>query len=286
MSADPIRIEDVDIEKLSIQVPKKEPDGGRKIFNVMHNNQRLRIVMPEMKAPFGAGPGRTAETANKFSMGISFEGMNDESDKKRARRLRRAHEKAVEIDNKIETLILDMKESFWKDAKKKGITEETLRSRYKNFVRTHEDENKPDMMYLSLQPRSLKQLREPVLNKMSEEAREDWVRHFKSMPNYDFLIDDKGNAIETNIDNISEVVPWGSFVKPVIEFAYLTVVSDNVFPVWTLVHGLLSSTNHAKNFDLRRMDDSDEEDGSRDEDGEEEVEHEEGEDDNMEMADD
>ena len=54
--ADPIKVENVNINKLELRFPKKEsknPNGS--VCYVYHDNAKMRLIMPTMSAPFGAG---------------------------------------------------------------------------------------------------------------------------------------------------------------------------------------------------------------------------------------
>lgn len=248
-----ITIEEINVDKLELKPPKTEKVGGvaGKMYHVFHNNVRLRAIMPEMLAPFGAG--NSKDYPDKYSMGISFEGMDE--DTPRGRRLKRAHSKAVEIDKKILELIMENKDLLFKDAKKKGVTNDILRSRYKSFINSYDDEKKADRMYLSLQPRRIK---DEDLPKYTEEQRLEITNRFQSMPKYDLLKNAEG-PLDITKDNVKDMVPWGSRVKPVMEFAYLWVTSDKCYPVWSLVHGLLVSTNAGQHYEIRADDDDDDE---------------------------
>src|SRR5207244_2324631 len=66
-----------------------------------------------------------------------------------------------------------------------------------------------------------------------------------------------------NTDNIKDVIPWGSRVKPVLEF-YLWAMPLIVYPKWVFVHGALESSKAGKNFDILREDEEEDDEVSND----------------------
>ena len=256
--AEPINILDVDISKFELREPKEQKDEGvGKMFYVYHDNKKLRIYMPDMLAPFGAGPGRTSLTANKYSMGLSFEGM--EKDTKLGRQLAKAHAKILEIDQAFSDMIFDNKEIFFKDTKgKKAPSDEMIRSRYKTFV--FEKEERPDRIFPALQTPSEK---EADKLKLVGEERNTFLKTFKTMgKEYPLLVDKKTDeALHVTTENVTEMIPNGTVVTPILEFAYFWDAKEKVNPVWTFIHGLRVSTSGGAMFDLRktRINDDEEE---------------------------
>ena len=256
MNSDPINIDDINIDCLELSLPKKESGNQMgKMFYILHNKSKLRIILPELSLPYGAG--NSDKFPDKFTMCVSFDGMA--ADDKRGARLTRAHEKLTKINEKIFQLILDNRTIVFKDKKK--VSDEILASRYKTFI--HSDESKPDFMYLSLQK---KRVSEKDALKMTEAEKVEHMKHFIALPEHGFMIDPKGNQVNVTTENIKTVIPWGSRVKPVAEFAYIWVpgASQDCYPVWTFVHGLLVSTKAISNFSLLNKDDGDDEEEADD----------------------
>ena len=252
---DPINIEDVDISKIELSFPKNQPNEtyGR-ICYIFHNKQKFRVILPEMNAPFGAGPGRTELTANRYSIGLSFDGMNEDS--KRGQRLARAHQKIAEIDQRISDMIMERKDVFYKDTTKgkKAVNDEVIRARYKNFLYSSGDDH-PDRIFPSLQ---LPKPQEADKLKLTSEDREQFLKTFKTLgKQYPLLYDEKGNAVIVTTDNVTDEIPRATRIKPVIEFSYLWFRAGDVGanPALTFIHGLRCSDISKTTFNIRADDD-------------------------------
>ncbi|KAJ3384540.1 hypothetical protein HDU80_000909 [Chytriomyces hyalinus] len=236
---DPINIDEIDVSKIDIVLPKKESNQNGRMFYVTYDRNKLRVILPELTAPFGAG--NSEKYPDKYSMCLAFDGAEEAS--ARGQRLQRANLKMRAINERVLQLVLEKRDIIFKDKKK--VSDEILVNRYKPFVIS--DDDKPDRMYLTLQ-------RKKVTDafKWTEAERVEQGKQFVSLNGYSFLIDRTGNEISVNSDNIRTVIPWGSRIKPVIEFAYLWVLgsSQDCFPVWTYVHGLLTTSQQANSFSL------------------------------------
>jgi len=268
--SDPIKVSEVQIDKIDLQFPK---EGATKNGNGMfvypkHNKQKLRIILPTLTAPYGAGPQK--DSPKKFSMAIAFDGM--ENGDKNGRSVKEAYDVLTAIDNRMRELMMEKRELFFKDAtkvdgakkdaKKKGVglSDELLAIRYKDFIRSRDEQS--DIMYLGLQTRkaSKKDIED---KKFTADEIAQLEREFVSLPGYPLLIDSEGHPIPVNVDNIKDVIPWNTRIKPVIEFAYLWVTSEKVHPIWTFVHGARKSTGVSKGFNILKDDDDEEEEENR-----------------------
>src|SRR6478609_3834974 len=278
--SDPIKITQVNVDKLELQFPK---DGASKnsqgqYVKVRHNKQNLRVVLPTVLAPYGAGLQK--DTVNKYSMAIGFdETENDDSD---GRKVKAAYNMLVAINDRIRQLMMDNRDSFFKDASKKDpkkktpiLSDELLAARYKDFLRPREEQ--ADMMYVAIQTRKPNRKN---MDKLTAEEIAELGKQFVSLSDdYPLLVDNEGTPIEVNVENLKDVIPWGTRIRPVIELAYLWVTSEKVYPVWTFVHGLRVSSGPSKSFNILKDDDSDDEqmEEANGEDKEEEEEGQEGE---------
>ena len=138
----PVPILKIDINKLSLRKPKKEntKNATGKCFHLFHGEDKLRIHLPEMTAPFGAG--NSEKFPEKYTLSLSFEGRKQTLDKMRA------------IDEKVQELILTLRaELFPKDAKaKKPVPLDVVKARYKSFIQPgDESKNYADRINLSVQ---------------------------------------------------------------------------------------------------------------------------------------
>ena len=264
--SEPIPIDHIDVDLIEIREPKEQKNADLGLmFYPFYNNKKLRVTLPEMNAPFGAGPGRTEKTKNKYSMGLSFEGL--EEDTKRGQRMARAYNKMVEIDNKISDLVLAEKDRFFKDTKETkvkgkivpGASDDEIRKRYNSFIHPGKEEKYADRMYPALQ---LPTAKEADVLKLTGEERAEYLKTFKTMgKDYPLLVDNDGNPIHVTIDNLKDVIPWRTNIKPVLEFAYLWDAGQKeINPVWTFIHGLRTEVSERKLFDIRRGDSDDEDD--------------------------
>lgn len=262
--ANPINVEDIDIDKIEIRVPKK--GGGNAFgntFHVYHDGVRLRTVLPEMTAPFGGG--NSERFPDIFNLGLSFEGMD--VDDKRGRRLARAHEKLVALDEKLKQLMVEKRDILF-PKEKKTTPAVVIQSKYQSFITS--PEGRKDIIYFSLQPTILSKDKK---EKMSESEIAEAKRHFQAIPNYPLLVDNTGAPIPVNVDNVKEVLPWGCRVKAVVDLAYLFVnlKGDKCNPKWTVGHAMRASTAGVQTFDITRDDDDEEEEEEGEEEGDEEM---------------
>jgi hypothetical protein len=261
MNSEPISIFDVDINKLTIK-PKKETgtkNANGRMYYVLHNNNKLRVYLPEMSAPFGAG--NSEKFPEKYTMAITFDGMNE--DTSRGRRLKKAHTKMVEIDKKISQLLFDNRDTVYKDNKKK-IADIIIRGRYSSFIHPSDDEEHADKMYITLQR---KRVPEKERDKYTEEQRIEYEKRFTCMADFGLVITPNGDQLDVTTENVRSMIPYGSIIKPCIELCYIFIMGNNdqkTYPVWNLIHSLLVSSKSVSNFDLRKTDESD--DGEDEED--------------------
>lgn len=280
--SDPIKITQVNVDKLELQFPKEGATKSSQgfIVYVKHNKQKLRTILPTVIAPYGAGPQR--DSPNKYSMAIGFDEMEDDTPE--GRKVKAAHDMLSAINDRIRKLMMDNRELFFKDTTKKDpktkkllVTEEFLAARYRDYLRQREDQ--ADIMYLGIQTRKVSKKDE---GKLTAEDAAEIEKQFVSMSSqHPLLVDNEGNPIPVDIENIKEVIPWGTRIRPVIELAYLWVTSDKVYPIWTFIHGLRVSAGPSKNFNILKDDDDEDEermeDAALEEDGNEENEGESGE---------
>ncbi len=243
-SANPIPILKVDVNKLSLRKPKKENTNNAtgKAYHLYHGDQKLIVVWPEMTAPFGAG--NSEKYPEKFTMSLSFEGCP------------KTHEKAKAIADKIQDLILDQRaELFPKDAKlKKQPSIDVIKSRYKHFIQPgDENQGYADRINLSIQ-------RHVAPEGTPDEEKLAIEREFKSLDNGPLLIAPDGTQIQVDTENCRAAIPYRCRIKAVSEFAYLWVLgsSQECYPVWTFVQGLLVSTKSVSTFNILDQDDDEE----------------------------
>jgi hypothetical protein len=257
-SDDPIvKVQNIDVNQLELQFPKGESTNKNGFFvHVRHNKFRVRTLLPDLKAPYGAGPQKdlAKNGEQKYSMGICFDGM--ETDSKLGIKIGNAHAALERIQDKLKELMIEHREAFFKDAKPKSkkekpLSDEVLEARFKSFLRIREDRS--DIMYLSIQRRRVKKEDE---DKLTPEEKSAITRQFSSLAGYPLLVDKDGHVLEVDTDNIKDVIPWGSVIRPIIELAYLWVSTANltVQPVWTFIHGARISTGPQKTFDILRAD--------------------------------
>ena len=281
--ADPIKITKVDVDKITLQFPKEGTTKSSGMFVYpKHNKTKLRAILPDVTAPFGAGPQK--DYPNRFSMGITFDEADDDTDA--GRKQKNAYDVLVAINDKCRQLMLENREAFFKDAvrpepsskkdpKKKnvGVSDEVIESRYKSFFRER-GEDQSDIMYLTLQTKRISQ-KDRDEGKYTPEQIARIEKEFISLPDFPLLVDASGSPIEVNVDNITKAIPWNSRVRPVIEFAYLWCTQEKVTPVWTFVHGARKSTGVSKGFNILKDDDDEDEEISRMEEDENENQNEE-----------
>jgi len=250
--AAPIKLSDVDINKINIQKAKKNTHKSGEMFNIFHGTQRLEIEMPEMNAPFGAKV--LTDYGCKISLPLSFDGMEENTS--RGRKLKRAHAKLLEIQERIKALILASPAEYFNDKKKPEI----YRDRIKNFVVPSEGKDGKqyaDLFRVEIQKRNLT---EKDSNKTAEEL-EALKKEFASRIGCSLLIDRNKQVVPVNQDNVINVLSWGTRLKPVLSFAYLWIMKTGdrtCTPKWFLTHGMITEQK-STGLDLNPDEDSDEE---------------------------
>jgi len=266
--SEPIRVEKIDVNKLELQFPSEIQTKNTTGFyvRVSYDKRRLRMKLPPVMAPYGAGTQQASP--NKYSIGITFEGMEEKEND----RARKAYNALVAINERFRELMMEHKESFFKDAvqdskdgkktKSKGSTSvpdevfnQLIANRYKSFLRERDDNG--DIMYLNITRRKLKKKEE---DNYTPEEKEEIAKRFETMGDYPLIIDEDGNAIDVTIDNIRDVIPWGTKVKPVIDFLYFWVTPEKVHPIWSMVYGWRMSTGVTRKFNIMKDSDDEEDD--------------------------
>ncbi|RKO94394.1 hypothetical protein BDK51DRAFT_30050 [Blyttiomyces helicus] len=243
MTSVPFNYTDIDVAQLELVAPKNAEIGKPRLYQILHKKQKLRIALCEMTLPYGAAPQK--DYPNKYSMTLTFEGMKEDS--KRGQRISSVHNMFVALDEAFQKLMMAKKaEVFPKDHKK--VSDAVLTSRYNNFIVSSDDKTKSDKMYLNLQTNreNDKKYAAP-----SSEEKLEFLKSFKSLQGYPFLINREGEEINVTTDNIKDVIPWGTTIKPIVELAYCSVAVDKFYPVWVFVHGLVVNLPSTKRIHLR-----------------------------------
>jgi len=258
MNFQPIDVNEVDVNKIEIRKSKNDKNKLGKMFNVFHDGKRLEVILPEMDAPFGAKI--LTDFGCKISVPLSFSGMDEKTN--RGERLRRAHSKLIEIQNKIRELILANPSEFFKDKKKPEIYNE----RIKDFIVPSEGKDGKkysDLFRIEIQRYNLG---EKDANKTVEEL-EVLKKEFISKKDMPLLKDKFKKAVHVNLDNVSQVIAWGTRIKPVLSFAYIWVMSSDqkCTPKWYLVHGMVTSDAKGMELDLNPDEEIEEEEEEEEE---------------------
>lgn len=209
--------------------------------------QPIRVVLPKMRSPFGAK--ESDVTPGKIKMQIGFDGLEEETPL--GRKLAAAHKKMKEIDAKIIDLLINKKE-----CNLTGKSHEEVEEMFRGAVQESKSISKgtvyPDKIVLRLQ-KAFKII----------DGKRIETEGFQSMRNTPFLKDASGNEItDVTFDNIADIIPPGSYVKPVIELSYVFITLKNKKPyeinsIWTLVHGIVVPGSAPTGF-LMPIDDDEE----------------------------
>ena len=190
----------------------------------------LRVVLPKMKAPFGAANSDKFPGTVKLQLG--FDGMGE--DTPLGRKMQEAHEKMREIDDKIVQLLVSRSKDCFLAEKSADYVNELYNRRTIQKSVSEKGVEYPDKISLRLQ-RAFK-----IVDgrKISEDT-------FQGMRNTPFLVDAQGEEIkDVTLDNIQDKIPRNSFVKPVVElsYAFAAIKSKKVTElnvVWTLEHAII-----------------------------------------------
>ena len=262
MTSTPIDIREVNPALIQLR-PLKQDDKSKKIggmYGIFHGASRLEVVLPELAAPFGpkilddyAQPGQIP----KVSLTLSFDGINDETD--RGQRLRQTSEKIEAIQTRIYELIADNAPEYFK-SDKKPVDLDTFRSRFQSLLYTSPPKDNgvtyAPTMRLNFQATNTYNA-SPNLN--SEELLA-LKKTFSAKYNYPFLLNKNKEIVDVNFDNVNEVFFKGARVKAVANFGFIWIGktsgkgSINV----SYTHGRIVSDPQKPDLDL--LDDEDEND--------------------------
>lgn len=261
MAYEPIDILKVDISRINLK-PAKQDEKSKKIgrmFGIFHGEQRLEIILPELNAPFG--PKKLEDFVQdgqlpKTSITVSFDGINEETS--RGARLRAAHEKLVQIQNKIVDLMTaDSQKFFIKD--KGPVARAEVQRRFSPIIwspEVKEDGSKyADTFRVNLQ------LYNPTIKEKEEKSPDELTvlrKRFTSKPGYPLVLDKMKKEIPVNFDSVEKVLYKHCRVKIIAGFSFLWVSSSSKATVnITWLHGRIVSDPPKPNLNL--LDDSDEE---------------------------
>ena len=261
--AESVSYKDIDVKHLALEAPKSALSTNGKLIHLTYKKVKTQIVLSEMDCPYGAG--NSEKFPDKYTMALSFQGLSEDSS--RGRRLKKVNEVMHAIDDRLLELITQNTAMLFKDKGKPS--KEIIASRYQSFiVNKNEDANREfDIIYASIKQRPIPK---KEVATMTPEQKELYQKEFQSKRGHPLFVDVDGKPIECTVDNLKEVIPWNSRVKPVLEFAYLWVMGSTQFchPVWQLVHGLRVSTSVTDKCLIRPDDDEENEEGTAGKSGE------------------
>jgi hypothetical protein len=215
----PIDILDVNVDLIELSKKESKDDKLGKLFFFHYNGSKgLEVELPEMQAPFGAKIMR--DFGIKVSVPLSFSGMEERT--QRGNRLSLVHQKLIEIQDKIRTLLTSKPGEVFDDFKKKKLSQETLNERVKNFI-VPSVGKKDGKIYADLF-RTEFQVKKPndedAKTKTVEEL-DEMKKQFISKLGKNLIHDRDNNPISCTVDNVEQVVPWGTKIKPVVQFSYI-----------------------------------------------------------------
>lgn len=243
---DPVNIDNVDVSELDLRYFEIKDSTYGKMYHVLHKGVKLQILLPKMNAPFGASV--SDKFGLKVSLPLSFKNIDE--DTKEGRSVKRAFEKLEVIDNRLREIIVEKKDEIFKDKKK--VPKDVLEDRYKSFITPSSQSNGKEYP-ARINPKILlrKNISEQESKGKSREEIENLKKKFVSMIGAPLLVDKKNQEINVDLDNIKDVIPWGSTVKAVVNFSYIWVsTSQECSPVLNFVHGLVAHTKPQSTFNM------------------------------------
>ena len=247
-----IEIDNVDVNAIELRKSKSEKKQG-KMYNVFHDGKRLEVILPEMDAPFGAKV--LTDYGCKVSITLSFSGMEEET--KRGERLRRTHAKLVQIQEKIRSLIMSNTGEYFKDKKKPSV--DVLNDRIKNFI--HESRGKDGKEYADVFRTELQRYTPGEKDKdKSVSEIEDLKKQFVSLRDMPLFKNRSKTGVDVNIENVTDVIGWGTRLKPIVSFAYVWIMGSDqkCTPKWYITHALITSEKSNMDIDLNPDEDEEE----------------------------
>ena len=252
----PVNIKDVNVDLIDIRPAKTLNTKTGLKFNVFYDDKRFRLTLPEMIAPFGGGESRNYP--GSYSIGVSFEGMHGSD--ARAQRLRRAHDKMWAINNKIRELMFQKKDIIFPKDANKNIDPVLYGARFSDFIHTY-DNGRADMMYIKLQT---KFINDEDRSRMTADQLEQASKEFQHIRGADetLMVDNDGKPVQVTKDNVAQVIPFGSKVKIIVDFAYIKAKPDKMNLALTVGAIRRISTGDMEKYDIPL--DSDEENDDMD----------------------
>jgi hypothetical protein len=207
MSFKVIKIEDLDVSKITMSLPRKAPskDARCKFFNFNYDNKPILIQFPREKALFGA---------------VNYQGGENYSTSLDLKEYPEITKKLVAIDDLCEKFVLDNLKEFYKKTGKDA--EAIARLNHKKIVKYKKDKET-----------ELEDLSEPFMSYKINFGSKYWLD-----------VGDGPEEVTLDADNVKDVITTKSEILPIIN-VYGWVASGNngltckiqQAKVWSLASG-------------------------------------------------
>ena len=114
--------------------------GGKQMYLNYQGNKRIVLHTPKMRLPYGLGKYEEEGKATKYSLDLSFKGMEEDES------MKEFYEKMHNLDEKI---IADAKKNSLAWLRKKSVSEDVLRTLYIPSIKLSKDKEtgEPDGRY-------------------------------------------------------------------------------------------------------------------------------------------
>ncbi len=238
MAARPIKLEDIDVSKISLKSIEKK-DGkaatGQMYLINYDGDKRLRLLTPEMVAPWGPGV-HPDFPDTKVKMSLSFE-----------------NDGGSVLDGALDKLRLiqdTLREKFpyathFKDGEK--TKREILQARFHTFIKQDDKKKRADRFDVTFQPHLITDAEYKGLT--TAEERKEYLAEFRSLPGYPLLMNKEQTPIVVTKSNYAQAIPGGSRLKAVLE-GHLWATKDKINVVWSFKHGALLSVKRRSTFNI------------------------------------
>ena len=225
----PISIFDINPEKININTPDKTKSNIGKLATFTYDGRKLPVdtQMPEMTTPFGASIFSAVKgdpsDSDKISVLFSFAGSDEDTE--RGRRLKRAEDKCRAINERIKALCLKNKGLC---DKKGSLGEDFFNDR---------DKFRPFMSVRQQRDGTLSnpEIRAEIRRNRDDPNKIDYIKGKQSL-----LVDVDNKPVEADASTITDVLPSGSVVKPIIRlsYVYINALGTLLTVKSAFVHGL------------------------------------------------
>ncbi len=217
---------DIDVSKLAVSTDVSSKSKFARYFDITYDgHKKFAIALPDMVTVFGANKSEMS-TGDAYYLELSFDGMTGDS--KHAKKLKVAHDKLAEMDQRLRELIYENRKVFLSGMD--GLEDLELRDMKKilelGLVRPAKDKkgNKyAPKVSLSMPTTIISNEKKALMSEAELKAKN---RLFQTMDDSPYVVDAQTKVpLDINVDNLKTIIPAGCVVRPLIQLNSFNVTA-------------------------------------------------------------